>query len=188
MVFVAPEDGRLNAGRWRDVCAADLEHAGDEGAGAPVAHGEKAAGLEDACALGGDELRARGEHGAEHGGDGVEGGVAVGKGFGVALVEGDGEAFVGGAGAGLLEQVECDVDAGNDAAAAGEWNGDVAGAAGDVKDAGAGGYVETGDEVFCAGGDGLGDDAEVAGHPTGTHVGLDLLDGGGSCAHCVISL
>ncbi len=75
---VAPENGRLNAGRRRDVRAADLEHASDEGAGTPVAHGKQTAGLEHARALGGDEFGARSEHGAEHGGDGVEGGVAVG--------------------------------------------------------------------------------------------------------------
>src|SRR6185437_5833440 len=117
---VSPEDGWKDSGRWRNVGAADFEHARDKGAGAPVAHAEKAAGLEDARALGGDELGARGEHGAEHGGDGIEGGVAVGESFGVALVEGDGEVLVCGAGAGLLEEIGGDVDAGDDAAAAGE--------------------------------------------------------------------
>ena len=135
---------------------------------------------------------ARSEHRAEHGGDGIEGGVAVGKSFGVAFVEGNGDVLGGCASAGLLEEVGRDVDAGNDAAAARERDGGVAGAAGDVENARASGDVEAGDEVFCAGGDGFGDHAEVARHPGGAHVGFDLVyrwaRGGGGCAHGVISL
>jgi hypothetical protein len=190
---VSPEDGRWDAGWRRGVLAADFEHEAGEAGGVPVGHGEQAAGFEDAGALGGDELGARGEHGAEHGGDGVEGGVGVGKLLGVAFVEGDGEGFGGGALAGLDEEVWGDVDAGDEAGfsvgeRACEWDGGVAGAAGDVEDAGAGGDVEAGDEGFGAAGDGAGDDAEVAGHPSGAHgvfylLDGDLLDGWGGRAH-----
>jgi hypothetical protein len=87
------------------VAAAELEHRAGEAGGVPVGHGERAAGFEDAGEFGGDELGAWGEHGAEHGDDGVEGGVGVGELLGVALVECGGEAFGGGALAGLHEEV-----------------------------------------------------------------------------------
>ena len=180
---VSPEDGRQHAGRGRHVAAADLEHPTGEAGGVPVGHGEEAAGLEDAGELGGDELGARGEHGAEHGDDGVEGGVGVGELLGVALVELDGEAFGGGAFAGLDEEVGGDVDAGDDGSARASGMASVAGAAGDVEDAGAGRDGEAADEGFGAAGDGFGDDAEVAGHPGGAHGVLDLLDGWPGGAH-----
>ncbi len=177
---VAPKDGRGDAGRGRDVIGVELEHLAGEAGGVPVGHGEEAAGLQDAGELGGDEVGAGGEHGAEHGGDGVEGGVGVRELLGVALVEGDGEVFVGGALAGLDEEVGGDVYAGDDASVAGEGDGGVAGAAGYVEDTGAGGEVEAVDEVDGTAGDGSGDDAEVTGHPGGAHGGFDLGDGGWS--------
>ena len=84
-----------------------------------------------------------------------------------------------GALAGLDEQVGGDVHAGDDAAGAGERECEVAGAGRHVEDAGAGGQGLAGDEGLGAGGDGFGDDAEVAGHPAGAHGRFDLVDGWG---------
>ena len=92
-----------------------------------------------------------------------------------------------GAFAGLDEEVGGDVDAGDDGSVTGERDGGVAGAAGDVEDAGAGRDGEAADEGFGAAGDGFGDDAEVAGHPGGAHGGFDLLDGVARRCSCVAS-
>ena len=168
----------MDGGRRRVVGGADLEHLSGEAGGVPVGHGEDSSGFDDAGEFGGGDVGAGGEHGSEHGDDGVEGGVGVGESFGVAFIEGDGEAFGGGAFAGLDEEVGSKVEAGDEASGAGQREGEVSGSGGDVEDVRAGGQVEASDETIGVAGEGFGDDSEVSCHPGIAQGGLDLVEGG----------
>ena len=181
--FVTPEHGGRNAGGRRDVTAADGKHAAGEAGGVPVRHSEQAARFEDTGELGGNQGGMGSEHGAEHGDDGVEGGVGVGEIFGVALVKGDLQGFGGGTFTCLDEEVGGDVDAGDDGSTARQRDGDIAGAASDVKHAGAGGDVEAAGEGFGTACDGAGDHPEVSGHPCGAKTGFELFYGGRGRSH-----
>jgi hypothetical protein len=116
----------------------------------------------------------RREHRAEHGRDGVEGGIREGERLRVSLEQLDGEPLGVRPSAGPLEERRNVVDADCGAAVAGRCDRCVAAAGRDVEDAPAGPEVGSVAEVLGNEHDPGGDDGEVAARPGRL---LALLDG-----------
>ena len=159
-----------------------FEHLADEATGRPIGHGDHATGPAHAREFGGDQFRARREHGSEHADDGVELAVCVRQRFGVAFFKGDRQSFGGSAGAGLLDPVGGDVAAGNFGARACGDQGELSGAAADVEQPGAGCELEPLVEQLRVLLHVARKDVVVACHPRGFQASFQLIEfGTGSC-------
>jgi hypothetical protein len=126
-------------------------------------------------------LQTRSRHGAEHGEHDVKAAIGKRKLFGVAFFETHVQMFGGGPLPGLGKKIRSDIDPGDGGASAGRWNCGIAGAARYVEKAAAGPDRNAAHKVFGRlRGEGR-DPAEVARHPTGLQVGLQLreIKGGG---------
>src|SRR6266571_1593502 len=109
-VCVGPK-WRRNRRRGRYHFGGDLKRPPNKAFGSPVCHGNQSPRFAHPNQLGGDSIRSRGEHGAEHGQHDVERVIGVGELFCVAFIKLDFQTFGGSPLACLQEQIWRDVNA-----------------------------------------------------------------------------
>ena len=165
VAFIAPADGRLQAGRGGKVAREDSEGLADEPVGGPARQRDAPAGTADPGQLGRGPVVVGGEHDPVDREHGVEGGVGKAKVFCVTLDEPDVEMFGRGADPTALEQRRDVVDADGLAAPPCRRDRGIAAPGGDVEHTPPGLEVRGLTQMLGLEDDPRGDDGEISARP-----------------------